>query len=235
VSGADDRIVNDRRPLTPLRRITIDNLVTSRETAVPVSLFAEAAAEPLLAAKDRLQAGQVRSRITFAVLLARLLTATLVDHPDLNAGLDGDHLVRFAGIHLGIAVALPDGQLTVPVLHDAQKLGLTALATAITELRSKALAGKLSLADVRGGVVTLSSVGRAPPGMTAAPVLPAGQTAILFAGTARDAAVARAGKLVVGQQLPLSLTVDHRVVNGEPAVAFFADLVQRMEDPEPWL
>jgi pyruvate dehydrogenase E2 component (dihydrolipoamide acetyltransferase) len=233
LTRVEDRTVADRKPLSPLRRITIDNLTASRNSAVPASLFVEAAAEALLVAKQRRQVSAVRP--TFGALVAKLFIATLLDHGDLNTGLEGDQLVRFADINLGLAVALPDGQLTLPVIHQAQLLSLPALAAAMGDLRRRALAGKLSLADVRGSVVALSSVGPLLPGMTAAPVLPAGHAATLLAGAAREAPVVRHGKLAVGHVLPLSLTIDHRIVNGMPAVAFLADLVDRIQDPEQWL
>lgn len=235
MSGPAAPAISERRALSPLRRIAIDNLCASRDTAVPVSLFTEADAEPLLAALARRRGAGTGPRTTFAVLGAKLVVAALLDHPDVNSGLDGAELVRYAGVHLGLAVALPDGQLTVVVVHEAQRHDLAALAAVLGDLRARALTSRLGLAEVRGGVVTLSSVGSAPPGLTAAPTLPAGHTAIVFLGVARDAAVVREDRVTIGKRLPVSLTFDHRVVNGVPAVAFLADLVRRIEDPEPWL
>jgi pyruvate dehydrogenase E2 component (dihydrolipoamide acetyltransferase) len=210
----------DRVPLSPMRRITLRALERARDAAVPVTVLAEADA----AALERERGGT-----SVTAVLAHHLAQALAAHPDLNAAIDGDDLVRFADVHLGIAVALPDGNLTVPVVPRAQALDLGALAEAIADRTARARAGRLGLEDVRGGTFTLSNVGRVFPAAQGTPLIPAGHAGILLTGGIVDRPVVRDGAVVAGRVLPLSFTFDHRVVNGEPALRFLRTFVDAVE------
>ena len=135
----------DRTALSPMRRITIRRLREAQREAVPVTVQSEADAGALVALRAR------RGGIGLTAVLAGLLARTLAAHPDVNCGLDGEELVRYADVNLGLAVALEDGNLSVPVVPRAQALAPEELATAIADLAARARAGALGLDDVRGG------------------------------------------------------------------------------------
>ena len=213
----------DRTGLSPMRRITIRRLREAQQEAVPVTIQSEADAGAIVA----LRASPGGPGLT--AVLAGLLARTLAAHPDVNCGLDGDELVRYADVNLGVAVALDDGNLSVPVVPRAQALAPAELAAAIADRAARARAGALGLDDVRGGTFTLSNVGMLLPAVWGTPLIPLGQAGVLLTGGPVARPVVRDGAVVPGHVLPLSLTVDHRIVNGAPALRFLRDLVAAVE------
>jgi pyruvate dehydrogenase E2 component (dihydrolipoamide acetyltransferase) len=220
--------VRDVARLTPVQRITIGNLRRGQRDGVPVTLFADADAGELVAARGRQGA-------TITAILAMLLARTLSDQPALNAAVVDDKLVRYADVNLGIAVALEDGGLVVPVLARAQERTLADISSAVASLAARARDGELGLEDVRHGTFTLSSAGMLGPPVHGTPLIPHGQAGILLAGGIAERPVVRDGAVVPGHLLPLSLTFDHAVVNGAPAMAFLGELVARIEHVSQWL
>jgi pyruvate/2-oxoglutarate dehydrogenase complex dihydrolipoamide acyltransferase (E2) component len=213
--------------LSPLQRTTIERLERAAREPVAVTLWADARAESLVAAKQL--CADLGTRLTVTALLAWILARTAADHPAINTTLTESELVRHDSVALGIAVAQPDGGLTVPVVHDADKLGLVDLSKRIDDVVNKARAGTLVLSDVRGGVITLSNVGAFGGGIHGTPIIPPQQTAIvLVAGLTSQPVVGEKG-IEVGQVLPISLAFDHRILNGEAAMRFLADLIARVE------
>jgi pyruvate dehydrogenase E2 component (dihydrolipoamide acetyltransferase) len=106
------------------------------------------------------------------------------------------------------------------VLHDAQSLDIPALAERIDDLVARTRSNKLSLADVRGGVFTLSNVGMSMAPLRGTPILPHGHTGVLLTGGIVSRPVVEDGQVTAGQVIDLSLTFDHRVINGMPALTF---------------
>jgi pyruvate/2-oxoglutarate dehydrogenase complex dihydrolipoamide acyltransferase (E2) component len=220
--------VREAARLSPVQRITIGNLRRGQKEGVPVSLFADADAGELLAARER-------HGVTVTAVLAFLLARTLSDQPALNAAVVEDKLVRYADVNLGIAVALDDGGLVVPVLPRAQERTLADVASSVSRVAARARAGELELADVRHGTFTLSSAGMLGPPVHGTPLIPHGQAGILLAGGIADRPVVRDGAVVPGRVLPLSLTFDHAVAAGAPAMAFLGELIARIEHVGSWL
>ncbi len=209
-------------PLSPLHQMTIARLREGQNDKVPVTITTEARADALLAARDT-GAGTVTALLAFA------LVRTLAEHASLNAAIEGNELVRYSDVNLGVAVALPDDNLAVPVVHGAQKLSQSELGATIADLAERARTKKLGLEDVKGGTFTLSSTGFIRQPIYGTPLLTPGQSGILLVGAAAERPVAIAGRVTVGHYLPLSLTFDHTVVNGVPAVRFLAELAARIE------
>ena len=144
---------------------------------------------------------------------------------------DPEGLVPAEGIHLGIAVALDEG-LLVPVLRDADTKDLAAIARERATLQEGARAGKLTLEALVGAVFTISNLGQQGVDRFTAIVNPP-EAAILAVGRVRDQVVARNGEVVVAPVVTLTLSVDHRVVDGAPAAAFLAELAGRLETGSP--
>ena len=207
-------------------------MARSAAEAAACTVFADLDAAPLTALREGLGPDLGSRRPTVSHLLAAAVARALVAHPALNAHLEGDVLHVAQAVHLGLAVALPDGGLVAPVLRDAHLLAAPDLADAARTLTDRARAGTLRPDDVRGATFTLSNAGPARTPRYATPLVPLPQVAILAATAIRPEPVARGGAVSVGETLPVSLTFDHRALNGAAANAFLEDLAARLAAPE---
>jgi pyruvate dehydrogenase E2 component (dihydrolipoamide acetyltransferase) len=203
--------------------------VSQAWTTIPhFYLIREVNAHRLVAWRDDAQK-RAHNKITYTDLLVKLTAAALRQHPRLNAAWQNETIVLNSGIHIGLAVALDDG-LIVPVIHNADQLGLSQLAARRAELASKAQAGKLSLNDLSGGTFTLSNLGMYGVDAFNAIVNPP-QAAILAVGRVADRVVPLHGQPAVQPMLTLSLSCDHRAVDGARGAQFLQTLAELIEDP----
>jgi pyruvate dehydrogenase E2 component (dihydrolipoamide acetyltransferase) len=154
----------------------------------------------------------------------------LAAHPRLRSRFDGDAIVEQAAAHIGLAVAVNDG-LLVPVIRDADRKDLAALAKEREHLEEGAHAGKLSADALSGGVFSVSNLGSLGVDRFTALVNPP-EAAILAMGRVRDRVVARDGKAEVRPVVTLTLSVDHRVADGADAARFLDDVAKRLEAGE---
>jgi pyruvate dehydrogenase E2 component (dihydrolipoamide acetyltransferase) len=168
-----------------------------------------------------------RSAPSYTAIFAQLVARTLKHHPILNSRLEQDEILLLAEIDLGIAVDT-DAGLIVPVLNRADELTLTELHEQLTELADRARKNALTREELEGGTFTLSNSGIYPVDITTG-ILNYPQTGLLWIGHIRDRVLARDGLPVVRPTVQLCLTFDHRVLDGAPAAAFLADLVQAAE------
>lgn len=172
-------------------------------------------------------------RLTLTVWIARAVAAALARHPRLNAWLqpDGEQWVyrQHATVNLGIAVALEDG-LIVPVVHDAGSLGLTALAARIADLVTRTRAGQITPDAVSGGTFSISNLGMHPVKHFTAIINPP-EVAILAVGQAQMQPVWNGAGFEPRRVLEVTLSVDHRVIDGAVAAAFLAELKGLLEAP----
>lgn len=210
-------------PLSPMQRMTASHLATSHQQTAPVTLLGEAEADALLRLRERLNqernlAGEARYSVTH--LMMKIVAAALQRHPGINAGLIEGQRHEWSEINIGVALALPDGNLIVPVVRGVDRKSLADVASELSQLEARGAQGKLALADVRGGTFTLTNVGMIKSVRWTTPIIHLPQCAILGLGAIRPAPVVRNGQLAVGNVLPTSLTFDHRLVNGHPASTF---------------
>ncbi|WP_136254302.1 2-oxo acid dehydrogenase subunit E2 [Onishia niordana] len=162
-------------------------------------------------------------------LLLRLVVQTLGEFPALNATLEDNRITEHAAVHLGLAVPLPDDLLLAPALFDAQAISLGALPGARRTLVEKASAGKLGVRELTGATFTVSNLGRSRVHHFT-PILNLPQVAILgIGGTQWRAVPDDDGSVRLAEVIGLSLTFDHRAVNGAPAAAFLDTLCERIE------
>ncbi len=219
-------------PLSAARRLTAARTAESFRTAPHFYLQKEVRAARLAALRTELLPEFERLagvRLSFTDLLLRALALALSRHPLLNASWTEQGVVVFAGVHLGVAVAAPQG-LLVPVIRQAETLSLAALAGLRQTLAQQARAGSLPPADLTGGTFTLTNLGMY--GVDSfLPVLNPPQSGILAAGAVAGRPVGVAGRVVLEPTLHLSLAVDHRVADGAQAAEFLADLVSLLEAP----
>jgi len=216
-------------PLTTIRRITAQRL-TESAAAPQFYLTSVADAEPLLTLRTQLNEGHdLENKISVTDLLVRACAIALQGHPQVNSSWAGDHLLRHARINIGIAVALEDG-LIVPVIHDAGRKRLSEIATEAHTLAQRARAGKLAPDEFSHGTFTISNLGVFGIDHFTAVINPP-EAAILAVGATREEPVVRDGQLMAGTTIKLTLSIDHRVLDGATAAAFLRDLVRLVEQP----
>lgn len=218
----------ERVPLSRIRKLSAKNLARNWVMIPHVTHNDEADVTELEAFRKQLNSEQQDVKVTMVALLLKASASTLKAFPDFNASLEGDELVRKRYYHLGFAADTPNG-LVVPVVRDVDKKGVLELAAELTELSGKARAGKLGPADMSGGTFTISSLGGIG-GTSFTPIVNAPEVAIL--GVVRSAMkpVWNGSEFVPRLMLPLSLSYDHRVIDGAAAARFVAHLVKTLTD-----
>ncbi|HEY7204131.1 MAG TPA: dihydrolipoamide acetyltransferase family protein [Methylomirabilota bacterium] len=172
---------------------------------------------------------QTGARITYTDLLVKLVAATLAQHPRVNVSWKDGALERHPEVNVGLAVALEDG-LVVPVIHRADALGLTDIAGRREDLVARAQAGKLRPADIQGGVFTISNLGMYGVDAFSAIVNPP-QAAILAVGRIADRVVPVNGQPAVQPTMVLTLSCDHRALDGARGAQFLGALADLIEEP----
>ncbi len=225
-NGAEKRI-----PHSATRRTIASRMVTSHQTTAPVTLTTTADATNLVNLR-----GQFRSQSDpdlpspgYADLIARLAALVLVEFPALNARWEDGGSVQFAEVHMGIAVDTAAG-LIVPVIRNAERISLRELASLSKDFIARAHDRRLAADELQGGTFTISNLGAY--GIDAfTPIINGSQCAILGLGRIRQVPVCIEGQVVPRDQITLSLTFDHRLVDGGPAARFLQALVQAIENP----
>jgi pyruvate dehydrogenase E2 component (dihydrolipoamide acetyltransferase) len=212
----------ERVELSKIRKISAANLSRNWVRIPHVTHNDEADVTDLEAFRKQLNGEQSDVKVTMVALLLKAVVSSLQAFPDVNASLDGDTLVRKKYYHLGFAADTPNG-LVVPVVKDVDKKGLLEVAGELTELSGKARAGKLGPAEMAGATFTISSLGGIG-GTSFTPIVNAPEVAIL--GVVRSAIkpVWDGTEFVPRLMLPLSLSYDHRVIDGAAAARFVAHL-----------
>jgi len=220
------------RQLSPMQRMASRNMLRMVHEAAGVTVHAEFAADGLVSFLASLDSESVGGgNVTATHTLAKCLAIALQDHPSFNAHFDGSDLKCFRSVNIGLAVATEGGDLIVPVIPAVEQLTLDEVATCARDLATRARAGKLQLSETKGATFTLSSVAGFPSVVFATPVVPLPQVGILAVGAIRQVPVAADGELRLGHILPVSLSFDHRPVNGAAASAFLETLSRIVGDP----
>jgi pyruvate dehydrogenase E2 component (dihydrolipoamide acetyltransferase) len=230
--SADTRV-----PLRGLRRRIAEHMRRSLSTAAQFTFVAECDFTPIVEHRSaiRARADAAGVKLTYLAYVFRALPDVLRRFPMLNASLDdaAQEIVLHSAIHLGLAVATDEG-LTVPIVHRPDSLGLFALAREIARLALAAREHKLELGELQGGTFTVTSTGERG-GVLATPILHHPQVAILglHAVTKKPAVVDDA--IVIRELGNLSLSLDHRVVDGAVGADFLYALIDRLRSPGDWL
>jgi pyruvate dehydrogenase E2 component (dihydrolipoamide acetyltransferase) len=209
-----------------MQRTVAQRLVESQRTAASVTAMAEVDAGPLLAALDRLRADQPELSLTH--LLIQVTARCLRRHPRLNATLVDETIYELAEVNVAVALALPSDDLAIGVIRRADAKPLGQIAAELRDLQARAAAGKLRADDVRGGTFTLSNYGALRHVVWATPIITPGQVAVLGVARAVPRLAPAGDGWTVRTVLPLSLTYDHRVVNGMPVGRFIDDLADTL-------
>ena len=220
----------ETEPLSRIQRISGPRLHASWVNIPHVTQHDEADITELEEARRAL-ADQARERgvkLTPLAFVLRATVLTLEEFPRFRASLaaDGERLVMKRYTHIGFAADTPNG-LVVPVIRDADRKDIYELAEALGELSARARAGKLRAGDIQGGVFTISSLGGIG-GSFFTPIINAPEVAILGVSRSVVKPVLRDGEFIPRLYLPLSLSYDHRVIDGALAVRFTTRLAERL-------
>jgi pyruvate dehydrogenase E2 component (dihydrolipoyllysine-residue acetyltransferase) len=209
-------------------RIMAERMTASWTTAPHFYLVREVNVSRLVTWRERASA-RTGARLTYTDLLVRLVAATLAQHPRVNVAWKDGGIAANADINVGLAVAIDDG-LVVPVLHRADTLSLAEIAARREDLVSRAQAGKLRPPDIQGGSFTISNLGMYGVDAFDAIVNPP-QAAILAVGRITDRVVAVNGQPAVAPTMVLTLSCDHRALDGARGARFLGDLADLVEEP----
>jgi len=227
----------ERVPLRGLRRRIADAMRRSIDTAAHFTFVAECDFTALAAhrAAARAKAEAAGLKLTYLAYIVKALGPTLREFPTLNSRLDDERgeIVIAKRLHIGIATATEEG-LTVPVVHDADRHGLFALAREIDRLARAARDHSIRLEELQGGTFTVTSTG-ARGGVLATPILHHPQVAILGVHEVKKKPAVVNDQIVIRDLGNLSLSLDHRVVDGAVGADFLYALIARLEKPEGWL
>ncbi|MCC7215160.1 MAG: dihydrolipoyllysine-residue acetyltransferase [Burkholderiales bacterium] len=217
-------------PLSRIRKISGANLARNWVLIPHVTQFDEADITDLEALRVRLNEANAKSgvKVTMLAFLIKASVAALQKFPDFNASLDGENLVRKRYFHIGFAADTPNG-LVVPVVKDADRKGVLEIAREMGALSAKAREGKLGPADMQGGCFSVSSLGGIG-GTAFTPIINAPEVAILGVSKSATKPVWNGSEFVPRLLLPLSLSYDHRVIDGAAAARFTAFLAAVLAD-----
>ena len=218
-------------PINSTRRATATRMMESHLQTAPVTLTRRVDASRLVALRNRWKlALQPSAAPSFNDIVTKLVGAALQRHPMLGTQWDGDQLKLPSEIHIGLAVDTDNG-LLVPVIRNVPDLTMEDLARCSRGLIAAARERSIRANDLQGAVFTISSLG--PFGVEAfTPIINFPQTAVLGLGAIRwDPVVLPSGQIVAREQMTLSLSFDHRVVDGAPAARFLATIAELIEEP----
>jgi pyruvate dehydrogenase E2 component (dihydrolipoamide acetyltransferase) len=209
-------------------RIMAERMTQSWTTAPHFYLFREVNVSRLVAWRDRASKA-TGARVTYTDLLVKLVAAAVARHPAANASWRDGTIVRHAEVNIGLAVAVEDG-LIVPVIHRADALALPEIVARREDVVTRGQAGKLRPADIQGGGFTISNLGMYGVDAFHAIVNPP-QAAILAVGRIADRVIAVNGQPAVRPTMMLTLSCDHRVLDGARGAQFLGTLADLIEEP----
>jgi pyruvate dehydrogenase E2 component (dihydrolipoamide acetyltransferase) len=212
-------------PFTAIRRAIAENMTASLQGTAQVTLIVEVDTSRL----QKVLAGTQSSdnHLTYTDLLVQIVSKTLENHPMLNSTIEEEQIKVIEEINIGVGVAAESG-LVVPVIRNANKKDLNEISINLKGLGEKARQQKLALEDVSGGTFTITNLGMYGVGAFT-PIINPPQTSILGVGEVTLKPVVDSGKIEVRPMMTLSLTFDHRVMDGHIAASFLRDLKKAIE------
>ena len=230
LSGGDQVIEMDR-----MRRMIADHMVMSKHTSPHVTSFVEADVTNLVNWREKNKnvfQQRYGEKITFTPIFVEAITKAIADFPMINVTVDGNKIIVKKDVNIGMAAALPSGNLIVPVIKQANMLSLVGLTKSVNDLANRARANQLKPEDVQGGTFTLTNVGTFGNVM-GTPIINQPQVAILAAGAIRKRPAVleteHGDVIAIRQMMFLSLSYDHRVVDGMLGGSFLRKIADYLE------
>jgi len=225
-----------RERLSTRRRRIAENLLQSHLATAHLTTFNEVDMSAVSALRERVKESVEKKhgvRLSYMPFFVRAACMALADYPTVNAQLEGDEIVFKHYVNMGIAVASDQG-LVVPILKDADGMGLLAVARAITEVAKRARDGKLTLDDLTGGSFTITN-GGVFGSLVSTPIINYPQSGILGLHKIQERPVAIDGRVEIRPMMYIALSYDHRIIDGQQAVLFLVRVKELMEDPAAML
>lgn len=230
-SGGDEIIEMDR-----MRKLIADHMVKSVQTSPHVCSFVEADVTNLVNWRNRAKEIYKKrdgENITFTPIFIEAIAKALKDFPMVNVSVDGNHIIKKKNINIGMAAALPNGNLIVPVIKNADQLSLVGLSKSVNDLANRSRANKLKPDDTQGGTFTFTNIG-AFGNIMGTPIINQPQAAILAVGTIKKKPAVietEHGDLIgIRQMMYLSLSYDHRVIDGALGGTFLKRVADYLEN-----
>ena len=225
--------VEERVPMSRLRSKVAERLLQASQTTAMLTTFNEVDMAPVMGLrnkyKDMFEKTHAGVRLGFMSFFVRASVEALKRFPAVNASIDGNDIVYHGYQDIGVAVSSPRG-LVVPVLRNADHMGLAQIEGQIREFGMKAQDGKLSIEDMTGGTFTISN-GGVFGSLLSTPILNPPQTAILGMHKIQERPVAIDGEVKIRPMMYLALSYDHRMIDGKEAVQFLVTIKDLLEDP----
>ncbi|MBS0627584.1 MAG: pyruvate dehydrogenase complex dihydrolipoamide acetyltransferase [Verrucomicrobia bacterium] len=219
----------EEEALSPMRKVIAQRLQQSKSFIPHFYVTQVIDAEPMMALREQLKAGDVK--VTFNDIVVRALALALKEHPTLNSGFDSvtQSIIYFKTVDISVAVTVPEGLIT-PIIRHADYKNLGQIASEVKALAEKAKIGKLAREEYMGGSFTLSNLGMFGISEFKGIINPP-QAGILCVGGIEDKAVVKSNQVVPGKVMTLSLSADHRVVDGADGAKFMKTLQKLLENP----
>jgi pyruvate dehydrogenase E2 component (dihydrolipoamide acetyltransferase) len=221
------------RPMSQIRKSIARNMLRSKQSTAHMTLFEEPEVSRLVEARARYKEEYKKEdlSLTYLPFIIKAVVAALKRHPELNSEMDFEkgNIIYKNYYNIGIAVSTEDG-LVVPVIRDADRLSIRELSRAVADIALRARDRKLTLDDMKDGTFTITNYG-ALGGWFGVPVINYPQVGILGIGRINQQPVVADGEIKVGNVMPLSLSVDHRMVDGAEATEFLNDVAAGVADP----
>jgi pyruvate/2-oxoglutarate dehydrogenase complex dihydrolipoamide acyltransferase (E2) component len=216
-------------PIAGVRKAIFKNMHLSLSTQAQLTLHTEASAEALTRLRNRLNEGDGNARVSFNAILVKVIACALRQHPQINAGVEGDLIRIWQQIHVGVAMDAGRG-LVVPKVRNADLKTIREIAADMDRLAASARDGSLTLDDLTRGTFTLTNLG-AWDVDDFTPIVNHPESAILGIGRMVEKPVARDGQVIVERRAALSLSFDHRIIDGAPGAAFLKNIKEMIEEP----
>lgn len=231
VESREPRIIYE--PLSQMRKTIARNMIRSKQNAAHMTVIDEIEVSELVRVREQYKTRYAEKglKLSYLPFILKAVALSLKKHPMLNSEMDleNDRMIVKNYYNIGIAVDTPEG-LVVPVIRDVDKLSIMELTSRIFEISQKSRDRRLTLDDFKDGTFTVTNYGSIG-GTFGVPVINYPQAAILGVGRIMKTPIVKDDQIVIGQVLPLSMSVDHRIVDGAEAARFMSDLMGYLNDP----
>ncbi|RYG92727.1 2-oxoglutarate dehydrogenase complex dihydrolipoyllysine-residue succinyltransferase [Loktanella sp. IMCC34160] len=230
--AAPDAAREERVKMTRLRQTIARRLKEAQNSAAMLTTYNEADMSGIMALRNEYKDLFLKKhgvKLGFMSFFVKACCHALKEVPDVNAEIDGDHVVYKNYVHMGVAVGTPTG-LVVPVVRDADQKSFADIEKEIGELGAKGRDGKLTMAEMQGGSFTISN-GGVYGSLMSSPILNPPQSGILGMHKIQDRVMVENGQMVIRPMMYLALSYDHRIVDGKGAVTFLVRVKEALEDP----
>lgn len=222
-----------------MRKLIADHMVKSKQTSPHVTSFTEADVTNLVLWRDKVKNQFIKqegTKITFTPLFIEAIVRCIKKYPLINSSLDGDRIIVKKDINIGMATALPSGNLIVPVIKNADQLNLVGLTRQVNALADNARNNKLKPEDTQSGTFTLTNVGTFGS-LMGTPIINQPQVAVLAVGAIKKRPMvietAQGDSIAIRHMMYLSMSYDHRIIDGSLGATFLTAVARELEHFDP--